>query len=226
MRRHTVAAALLAAIAISAPAQAEDMQGKVQVKLMATGVLPDGKLKAVNTDLIGVPAGTDTKANDNFVPTLAIEYFLSNNLSIETICCVTQHDVDASAGPLSGAELVGDATIIPATFTLKYHFGDHSTVTPYLGAGPTFFWVVSDKPGAGVVGLNGIDDFKLDNAFGVALQAGVDIPLGDGGPIISLDAKKYFVSADAHWYAGATEQLATEHKLDPWVLSVGAGLRF
>ena len=224
MRKYTAAAALFAALAIGAPAQAEDMQGKVQVKLLATGVLPDGELKSVNVDGLGVPAGTDTEANDNYVPTLAIEYFFTNNLSVETICCVTQHDVDANAGPLSGAELVGDATIIPATFTLKYHFGDHSTVTPYVGAGPSFFWVVSDKPGAGVVGLGGIDDFKLDNAFGVALQAGVDIPLG--GVSLSLDAKKYFISTDAHWFAGSTEMLATEHKLDPWVVSVGAGISF
>ena len=225
MRMMTAAAAIAAAIATTTPALAEDMAGRVQVKLLGTAVLPDGELKAVNVDLIGVPAGTDTEANDNFVPTLAIEYFFTNNISLETICCVTQHDVDTSAGALSGAELVSDAKIIPATFTLKYHFGDHSTVTPYIGVGPTYFLVIDDEPGAGSIGL-GATDFNLEDAFGVALQAGLDIPLGDGGPSLTLDAKKYFVSADAHWYAGATEVLATEHKLDPWVLSAGVGVTF
>lgn len=225
MRMMIAAATMTAALALTSPAQAEDMQGKVQVKLLGTAVLPSGELKKVNVDLIGVPGGTDTETNDNFVPTVAIEYFFSNNISLETICCITQHDVDANAGPLAGGELVADAKIIPATFTLKYHFGDHSTVTPYIGVGPTYFIVVDDAPGVLAKTL-GATDFNLDDAFGIALQAGVDIPLGEGGPSLSLDAKKYFVSADAHWYAGATEVLATEHKLDPWVLSAGVGITF
>jgi outer membrane protein len=225
MRLTSAAAATAAALALTVPAHAEDMQGKVQVKLLGTAVLPSGKLKKVDTDLIGIPAGTDTEANDNYVPTLAVEYFFTNNVSVETICCMTQHNVDANAGPLAGAQLVADAKIIPATFTLKYHFGDHSSVTPYVGAGPTYFIVVDDKPGAGAVGL-GATSFKLNDAFGVALQAGVDIPLGKHGFLLSLDAKKYFVSAKAHWYAGSTEVLATEHKLDPWLLSAGVGMSF
>lgn len=227
MRKLTAAA--LAAIAATAtmagPAYAEEMQGKLQVKLMGTAVLPDGKIGKVKTDLIGVPAGTQTSANDNLVPTLAVEYFLTNNLSLETICCTTQHDVDASAGPLAGEELVANALIVPATLTLKYHFGDHSTITPYIGAGPAWFIVLSDKPGAFAVSPLGATGFKLDNAIGAALQAGLDIPLG-GGALVSLDAKRYFISAEAHWFAGAAEVLTTKNKLDPWVLSAGVGLTF
>jgi outer membrane protein len=218
----TAAAALGAVFALAAPAQAE--AGKWQVKLLGTAVLPDGKIDQVKHDLIGVPAGTDTEANDNYVPTVAIEYFVADNFSIETICCVTQHDVDVSAGPLTGAEMVSNAKIVPATVTLKYHFGDGSTVTPYVGAGPAYFLVLGDKPGAGAVGL-GATDFHLDDSFGFALQAGLDVPVGKG-LLISFDAKRYFISADAHWFAGATEVLVTEHQLDPWVLSAGVGFAF
>jgi outer membrane protein len=72
----------------------------------------------------------------------------------------------------------------------------------------------------------GANGFKLDDAFGVALQAGVDVPINDIGMLVSLDAKKYFLSTDAHWYVGGTEVIRTEHKLDPWVLSAGVGFRF
>jgi outer membrane protein len=222
MRMMTAAAALGALFALAAPAHAE--AGKWQVKLLGTAVLPDGKIDQVKQDLVGVPAGTDTRANDNYVPTAAIEYFVTDNLSIETICCVTQHDVDVSTGPLIGAEMVSDAKIVPATVTLKYHFGDGSTVTPYIGAGPAYFLVLDDEPGAGAVGL-GATGFNLDDGLGFALQAGLDLPVGNG-LFLSLDAKRYFISADAHWFAGATEVLTTEHQLDPWVLSAGAGFTF
>jgi outer membrane protein len=214
----------MAALGLAAPAQAGDPEGKLQIKLLGSAVLPDGMISEVNTDLIGLPAGLQTEANDNYVPTIAIEYFFNPNVSVETICCTTQHDVDATAGA-PGAELVADALIVPATLTLKYHFGSGKTIKPYIGAGPAFFLILDDDPGAAAVAL-GADDFKLDNAFGFALQAGVDVPLGDNGLALSLDAKKYFISADAHWYAGGTEVIGTEHKLDPWVLSAGLGFRF
>lgn len=224
MRMFTAAAALAAALASTAPAQAEDGKGKIQIKLLGTAVLPNGKITEVTTDLVGLPAGTQTEANDNYVPTIAIEYFFSDNISVETICCFTQHDVDGTTG-LPGAELVADAKIIPATFTLKYHFNTGSGIKPYIGAGPTYFIFVNEKPGAAAIGL-GVDEFKFNDKLGVALQAGVDVPIGDNGMSLSLDAKKYFLETSAHWSVAGTEVIGTRHKIDPWVLSAGLGFRF
>jgi outer membrane protein len=221
MRMKTAAAALGATLALAAPAHAEE--GQWQVKLLGTAVLPDGKITEVDKDLVGLPAALQTEANDNYVPTLAIEYFFGGNFSVETICCVTQHDVDVTTG-MPGAELVADAKIIPATLTLKYHFGA-GAIRPYIGAGPAYFIVIGDKPGAAAVGA-GADGFKLDDQLGLALQAGVDVPLGGNGFALSLDAKRYFLETSAHWFAGATEVIAARHKLDPWVLSAGVGYRF
>lgn len=222
----TLTAATLAAMAgiaaIATPAAAEE-QGKVQVKLLGTAVLPDGKISDVNVDIVGLPANTQTAANDNVVPTVTIEYFFTDSISLETICCFTQHDVDATAG-LPGAELVSDARVIPATFTLKYHI-DAGGVKPYLGAGATYFLWVKDKPGAATIPL-GVTDTDLSDEFGFVLQGGVDIPLGDKGFGLSLDAKKYFVGTTARWYAGNTLAIETEHDLDPWVLSAGVSYRF
>ena len=221
MRMMTAAVALGAMLALAAPAQAEE--GKWQVKLLGTAVLPDGKITEVNKDLVGLPGNLQTEANDNYVPTLAVEYFFTGNFSVETICCVTQHDVDGTTG-MPGAELVADAKIIPATLTLKYHV-DAGPIRPYVGVGPAYFIFIDEQPGAAAVGA-GADGFKLNDKFGVALQAGVDVPLGTGGMALSFDAKKYFLETSAHWYAGATEVIATRHKLDPWVLSAGLGYRF
>lgn len=209
--------------ALASPAAAQDNDGRIQVKVLGTGVLPDGKITSVNTDIVGLPADTQTKANDNYVPTIAIEYFLNDNFSIETICCLTQHDVDAVSG-LPGAELVSNAKLIPATFTAKYHF-ELSGVKPYVGAGPTYFLWVSDKPGAATIPL-GVTATDLSDEFGFVLQAGFDVPINGQGFGLSFDAKRYFVDTTARWYAGETLAIETEHKLDPWVISAGVSYRF
>lgn len=214
---------MLGIAAIATPAAAEDGQGKLQIKVLGTAVLPDGKISDVNVDLVGLPANTQTAASDNVVPTVAVEYFFTDSVSLETICCVSQHDVDGTTG-LPGAELVSDAQVIPATFTLKYHF-NAGGIKPYLGAGATYFLWIKDKPGAATIPL-GVTDTDLSDEFGLVLQGGVDIPIGEKGLGVSLDAKKYFVGTTARWYAGNTLAIETEHELDPWVLSAGLAWRF
>ncbi|MGL3823196.1 OmpW/AlkL family protein [Sphingopyxis sp. R3-92] len=214
--------ALIAACAL--PGQVAAKSGDVQVKILATLVAPDGKLKDVKLDAIGLPAGVQTKADDNVIPTIAIEYFVADHISIETIAGVTQHDV-VGRGPLAGAGLVSDAKIVPATLTLKYHFGKDGGIQPYIGAGPSYFIFIDEKPGAGAVAL-GATRQKMNDTLGLALQAGVDIPVNDKGLSVTLDAKRYFLRPTARWFAGETEVLRTRHKLDPWVISAGVGYRF
>lgn len=214
--------ALVAACAL--PGQVAAKSGDVQVKIVATLVAPDGKLKDVKLDAIGLPAGVQTKADDNVVPTIAVEYYISDHISIETIAGVTQHDV-VGRGALAGAGLVSDTKIVPATLTLKYHFGKDGGVQPYVGAGPSYFIFIDEKPGAGAITL-GATRQKMNDTLGLALQAGVDIPVNDKGLSVTLDAKRYFLRPTARWFAGDTEVLRTRHKLDPWVISAGVGYRF
>ena len=218
-----LAGGITALALLTSPAAAQETEGKLQIKVLGTGVLPDGKITSVNTDIVGLPADTQTEANDNFVPTIAIEYFFNNEFSIETICCVTQHDVDAVSG-LPGAELVSNARLIPATFTAKYHL-DLDGFKPYVGAGPTYFLWIEDKPGAATLPL-GVTDTDLSDEFGFVLQAGFDVPINETGFGLTVDAKRYFVDTTARWFAGDTLAIETEHKLDPWVLSAGVSYRF
>lgn len=223
MRKLTLLAAMTAATVLSSPALAGNPEGRLQVKVLATGVLPDGKIDKVKTDLIGLPAGSQTKANDNVVPTLAVEYYATPNISVETICCFTQHHVTGS-GALAGANLVNHVLILPATVTAKYHL-PLGPIKPYIGAGPSLYIVFDEKPGSTAKAL-GVDKVKLSNSVGVALQGGVDVALGDTGMGLSLDAKKYFIKPTAKFYASGTKVLETKHDLDPWVISAGVSYRF
>ena len=216
------------AVLCASPALAQDGEsdraGDIQIKLLGTAVLPDGKITDINVNLPGLPATTQTRASDNFVPTIAVEWFVAENVSIETIAGTTQHDVDATAGLPAGAELVSDALLLPATVTAKYHF-DLSGVQPYVGGGAAYFMWLSDKPGAATLPL-GVTDTDLSDEFGFVLQAGFDIPLGDDGFGITFDAKRYFIDTTARWRVGNTLAIETEHKLDPWVLSAGVSYTF
>lgn len=218
------AAMALAATPAFGQEQAADRAGQVQVKLLGTWVAPDGKIETITTNRPGLPATTQTEASENVTPTLAIEYFVTHNVSIETIAGITQHDVDAVAGLPVGAELVADAKLIPATVTAKYHF-DLGVAKPYVGAGPAWFLWVDVNPGAATVPLT-VTRTTLSNELGGVLQAGIDVPIGDKGLGLSFDAKRYFIGTTARWFAGNTLAIETEHKLDPWVLSAGLAYRF
>src|SRR3990167_1394640 len=209
---------------LAIPGQAAAKAGDAPGKLLGTLVAPDGKIHDVKTDRPGLPAGTQTKADDNVVPALAVEYYVTDKLSLETIAGVTQHDVDGR-GALAGAGLVSDARIVPATLTVKYHFGKEGGVQPYIGVGPSYFIFIDEKPGA-TAGALGATRQKIDDKFGAALQAGVDVPVNDKGLAVTFDAKRYFLRPTARWFAGTTEVLRTKHKLDPWVISAGVAFRF
>lgn len=220
--RYLLACAAIA-LPFATPAAAQEV-GDIQIKGFVTGVLPDGAITEVENDLIGLPADSQTEASDSVVPTVAIEYFVSPSLSLETICCVTPHDV-TGAGALEGAELIDDAIILPASLTAKYHFNLGGGIKPYLGAGATYFMIFSEDVGADAAAL-GATDVDLSDEFGFLLQGGVDIALNDRGLGLSLDAKRYFVGTTATFSAGQTVALQSEHDLDPWVLSAGLAYRF
>jgi len=209
---------------VASPAFAEDLQGKIQVKAFATLVDPSAKITKVNTDRIGLAAGSQTKADTNVTPTVAIEYFLTPNVSVETIAGVTQHDV-VGAGALAGAKLISNANIIPATVTAKYHVNLGGGVKPYLGAGPSYFIIFGEEPDATARTL-AATRVDLSNELGLALQGGIDFALDDSGLGLSLDAKRYFMSTTARFFAGNALALSTKHELDPWVVSAGISYRF
>ncbi len=234
MRKLTFArtmAALAAALTCTAAAHAEgngNPDGKFQIKLLATSVMPSGSVSSVPNDSAGlVKAGSvqQTKASNNVTPTIALEYFLRPAISLETIAGVSAHHVSASAGALAGTVLVDHALVVPATLTLKYHFlGLPYGIKPYVGVGPTLFLWVADRPSAAAQSL-GITRTKLSSNVGGVLQAGIDVPVGHGYGL-SLDAKKYFVKTEAHFHTATADVEDVKVNLNPWVVSAGISYRF
>jgi outer membrane protein len=225
----TTVTALAAALTFTSAAYADgNPDGKFQFKLLATSVMPGGSVSSVPNDgaqLVSHGLVTQTEANNNVTPTIAIEYFVRPSISLETIAGVSAHHITASAGALAGTVLVDHALVVPATLTLKYHFlGLPGGIKPYVGVGPTLFLWIADRPSAGMQGL-GVTRTKLSSNVGGALQAGIDLPVGHGYGL-SLDAKKYFVKTDAHFYTSTADIEDVKLNLNPWVVSAGVSYRF
>lgn len=186
-------------------------KGDLIVHVRATQVAP-GKDTAILT-ASGADSGLKAHVGNDVKPTLGFTYFLTDKVAIEAILGTTHHEVRAQ-GP--GTDVVVHETwVLPPVVTLQYHPLPAARVSPYVGAGINYmlFYKDSDKNGFKV---------GLDDGFGYALQAGVNIRLKDQW-LVNADVKKVFFDTDAKINGGA---LRAKVDLDPLVTSVGLSRRF
>ena len=167
--------------------------GDVFVRVRGEAVLPDTKSTGTVTNL---------KASDQWIPEADISYFLTKHIAIEAICCVSKHDIT------SGGNKLAETTLFPPTVMLQYHF-DMGKIKPYVGAGVNY-----------TVFFDNTNGLKLDNAWGAAVQAGVDYHLS-GNWFANVDFKKLWVGTD---YALGTAKGHVD--IDPIIVGAGIGYRF
>jgi len=216
MTKLRIALAMGAAVlTFAGQAAAEDFQPKEaglwMLNLRVSGVLTDAE-DAITT-AAGASTSLETKVGDDVMPTLGLTYFLTDHVAIEAIAGTTQHEVKA-VGPGTDVS-VHETWVLPPVVTLQYHFAPEEKVSPYLGAGVNYmiFYSGEDQNGFRV---------DVDDGFGWALQAGVDVAVKERWSA-NLDVKKVFFETDASINGG---MLKSKVKLDPWVLSAGLGYRF
>ncbi len=198
-----LAVAAVMAVSVPVTAQAGSESGNFMIRMGASAVLPDSKV----TTTINDPG----EITDKFIPSATLTYFLSKNLAVELFCCFSTHQVD-----LNTAGKVAHTWIFPPTLTLQYHFDHMGPLKPYVGAGVTWMHFFKEKGKGALAGAN----VDIDDAFGFALQAGVDISMG-GGWYLNADVKKIFIETDAR--AGA---VGVSADIDPWIISANIGYRF
>jgi outer membrane protein len=111
---------------------------------------------------------------------------------------------------------------------VDYVFNPQSNIRPYVGAGINFTTFFSTKSTAALDGALGATDIKLDDSWGAAAQAGVDVDLN----------KDWFFNASV-WYMdiktkatlnsisnNVTTTRTVDVTINPWALSVGIGTHF
>ena len=188
-----------------AVASSQGLAGSWMVRARAIGVVPD------ESSTVTGATGTADFSN-TIVPELDFSYFFTNNIAAELILATSKHTATLHG---AGDTDLGSAWVLPPTLTVQYHFTDLSWAKPYVGAGVNYTMYYNEKAGA-------LSKPDLQDAFGLALQAGVDVPIDDRWSW-NLDVKKIFVDADATWNAGA---ISADVNLNPWVIGTGVGYRF
>jgi outer membrane protein len=201
-----VAAAVLL-FGVTGPAHA----GTVQVKVGASGVLPDESAK-IST------IGGGVNISNEWVPSVQLEYLFNDHVSVELLCCVARHDVKA-VGTSLGTVNLGKVSHFPPTVTLKYRWTNFGKVEPYVGAGVNYTTFFDEKLPAGPVTA-----ISYDDSFGGALQAGADFRINDHW-FANVDVRKIWISTDVDIRAGATA-IKANVDINPVVVSTGIGYRF
>lgn len=169
-------------------------------------------------------AGSGVTVNDDTVPELDITYMLSPNWGVELILGYSEHDVDASGTVDSLLGNVIDAKALPPTLTLQYHFSPNSNIRPYVGAGVNYTYFFDEKV-RGPLNQSGAK-IKLDDSWGFAVQAGVDIALNDDW-FVNLDVKYIEIDTTAKFSGVALVGAAKiDVDVDPVVWGIGIGRRF
>ncbi len=191
---------------------AGDRNGDFMVRILGSVVAPDADADVRNA--AGLIAGADADINTRVIPAATLTYFFTNNIAAELFCCFTKHTVEAQ-GSIAALGDLGDSWIFPPVVTLQYHFDPMNGFKPYVGAGVQYMLFFNESGNAA------LGDMSIDNAWGFALQAGVDIEVGDGW-YLNADVKKVWLETDASWAGGVNADV----NIDPWIISAGVGYRF
>lgn len=185
-------------------------KGDWLVRFGAANVSPNDSSTGLSgvgpTATVGVESDTQMFAN--------LSYMIKSNIALELLAATPfSHDIKGT-GALAGLGKVGETKQLPPTLSIQYHFSPKDSVRPYIGAGINYTIFFSEKA------TNTITSLKLDDSWGLAVQAGVDVDI----------SKNWFFNADIRYInieTTATTDLGTaEVKINPTVISLGVGTRF
>jgi outer membrane protein len=237
--RNFLTMALPIALAFSGAAAQAYEQGDWVLRVGATTVSPD-----TNSDDINLPGGlvAEAEVDNNTQLGIIPAYMITDSLAIEVLAATPfKHDIEAQGqGSISGTNLdAGSTKQLPPTISLQWYplGGQSGRWQPYIGAGVNYTYFFDEKTDGALVGLLGsltngaVDDadLSLDDSWGLALQAGLDIAIDDhwafnaGVWYIDLGTTAE-ITAKA---AGATAaKVKFDVQIDPWVYNVGIAYKF
>lgn len=209
-------AAALGLLAQPALAQQSPVRGKqagdFMIGLGVIGVLP---MDSGNVDVIG---GTPS-ASFAVTPQLDFTYFFTPNFAVNLIAATTRHDVEVTGSALGDVDL-GRVWALPPTLTFQYHPLPAERFSPYVGVGVN--WTMFYGEGGGRT--PGVLDVDVRNAFGVALNVGLDIEMAPNW-LMNIDVKKLFLRPDVA-VDTALGRINATADLDPWIFGLSVRYRF
>ena len=171
----------------------------------------------------GVGVGSDTQVG------LTGTYMLTKNVGVELLASTPfTHDIVAKGSTLASLGLtgkIGEVKHLPPTLSVQYYFDNPSVVTPYLGAGVNYTWVLEDSLTPDAQAALGTNDLKVSNSRGLAFEAGADVKLTDH-LLVNVAVWRMNIESTAYIRHSALGDLEVNATIDPWVYMVGMGYKF
>ena len=242
MRKGLLLAIIMGLAAMSGGAQAADLGGSLKdaplaepcdecmleygrgwmVRARVLGVIPAEDTSNWSIAGVGYPDGRyDVGIGNSIVPELDLTYFFHRNFAVEVIAAVTPHEIKGKN--LIAGEDIGDVWLLPPTILLQYHFDINNRIKPYVGVGVNYT-VFFNEDAAGTNNGHTYSNLDLDNHFGWALQAGVDICLRNNW-YLNIDVKKLWLDTEVSVVRDGA-LVRADVDVDPWIVGVGLGYRF
>jgi outer membrane protein len=198
-----------ALVFLSTSAAAQNAEGPWMVRLRALSLTAANVSEAIPS--LNVLADKIT-VSDKIFPEIDVSYFFTKNIAAELVLTYPQqHDVE-----LNGTK-IGTFKHLPPTLLAQYHLLPEGVIRPYIGAGVNLTLISSVD-----IHVPGVGDLDLESSsVGYAVQAGADIKLMPG-KFLNIDVKKVAIGSDVT--KGGSKVSAV--KVDPFLISVGLGIRF
>lgn len=227
--KKVLSVALAAALASGAMMAQAYEKGDFVLRLGAVNVDPDSDSSNIN--LPGVPT-LNTEVDDDTQFGIIPMYMVTDHVGIELLAATPfEHDITLNG---KGVNLnAGSTKHLPPTLTAQYYpRGGKEGWQPFVGVGVNytiFFDEDTDKELDNTLNaIIGSDpsstDLNLDNSFGLAFQAGVDIPFAKNW---AISAAVWYIDIDTN--AKVSTDVANVHfktNIDPFVYHLGIAHRF
>ena len=169
-----------------------------------------------NADGSSNEMGGSVKTGDDVIPEIDITYYITDNVSVETMLVVAEYNVQLDGSALGNMD-VGTVKKLPATITIKYHLNKFGDVVPYFGAGASYTVFFDEEVGRDI---NNID---YSNELGFVMQIGVDYEIAEN-TYFNIDVKKFIIDADMRMNNQTIN--ANSVGINPLMIGIGVGYRF
>lgn len=181
--------------------------------------------------------GASTSISWSVIPEVDVSYYLTRNIAIEAICCITRHHVQGT-GTLFGSSLA-HSWLFPPSLILQYHFTNFGAFQPYIGVGVNFTayfseagnnqWYLSTPVGLTVPST--FTSLSITPSWGVVGQIGFDYMFNETWGV-NVDLKRILMEPNAHGKiysplaGGLYVPVNAKVNIDPWIVSAGVTFRF
>lgn len=156
-------------------------------------------------------------------------YMVTDKWAVEVLAATPfEHDITVENTPIDA----GSTKHLPPTVSVQwYPRGGKDGWQPYFGVGVNYTVFFDEDADNELIDFLGVDDadLDLDDSFGLAAQAGVDIPFGDHWAVnlgvwyIDIDTE---AEVDAKVNGSTVAKVKFDVDLDPWVYNVGVAYKF